>query len=97
MGILSVAAEVALMYTWGDGELCDLSHLWKVDRRADVVLSVPCDRARTEPVGPTFESLLQVTARVGGNDAISMVGTGSFEIDQRGQLAISVDQVRMAI
>ena len=67
-------------HTCGVGEFCDCSHLWKVDRRADAVRKLNWDRARTEPVGPTLESLLEKTLAVAGiNEMISIAKTGLCE------------------
>jgi hypothetical protein len=65
---------VLLKRTCGVGEFgADCSHLWKVDRRADVVLKFKWDRALTDPVGPTLESLLEKTlAVVGTSEMLSM-------------------------
>jgi hypothetical protein len=81
-----------MKHTCGVGELGDWFHLWKVDRRADGVLKLKCDRARTEPVGPTLQSLLEKTLAVMGSEMLSMIEKGSCEMnDETHQLALSVD------
>jgi hypothetical protein len=68
---------VLLKRTCGVGEFgADCSHLWKVDRRADAVLKFKWDRALTDPVGPTLESLLEkILAVVGTSEMLSMAET----------------------